>query len=495
MKKILLKACIALTLLSVSYSCSDDFLEVQPTQFLTSDQIAEAAENNPEIVKGSLTGVYTLMFESFTGGTTGHYDFGQKGYDIFSDMVSGDMALSVNTYGWYDGVAELQITQDYTFNENYIIWRYYYRIIRSANIVIDALGGNDATPENQENKHLMGQAKAMRAYAYFYLAQFFSTEYNPSELILPVYTDIDSPNQPMSSAEEVYGLIVSDLTSAIDYLSDFDRSQKNEVNQDVAKGLLAYTYAAMGDNASLQEAKALCEDIINGGAYTLMSEAEVLESGFNNAATPGWMWGVDLTLDNGLDLVSWWGQMDVFTYSYAWAGDAKAIDEDLYAAIAEDDVRKNQFHPDSGYYYLMPINKFYNNARQIGGQRNITDDYVYMRIAEIILLHAEVSARTGDEGAARNSLRSLVEQRVPDATYVDGLNGQALADEIYLQTRIELWGEGKTYLALKRNKRSTKRGANHLTNVGITIPYNDDRLTFEIPQSEIQNNPFISGEN
>lgn len=78
---------------------------------------------------------------------------------------------------------------------------------------------------------------------------------------------------------------------------------------------------------------------------------------------------------------------------------------------------------------------------------------------------------------------------------VDALGGQALLDEIYLQTRIELWGEGKSYLAMKRNKATTVRGANHLSFVGEPIPYNDERMQFEIPLDEIQNNPFVTNQN
>jgi hypothetical protein len=70
-----------------------------------------------------------------------------------------------------------------------------------------------------------------------------------------------------------------------------------------------------------------------------------------------------------------------------------------------------------------------------------------------------------------------------------------LKNEIYLQTRIELWGEGRSYLAMKRNKATTVRGANHLSFVGTPIPYNDERMTFEIPEGEIQFNPFISTQN
>ena len=69
------------------------------------------------------------MFEAGTGGTDGHDDFGQKGYDIYGDMLCGDMALSVSTYGWYRTITQFQATTDFTFQDNYQVWRYYYRIV------------------------------------------------------------------------------------------------------------------------------------------------------------------------------------------------------------------------------------------------------------------------------------------------------------------------------------------------------------------------------
>lgn len=472
--------------------CSEDFLDVQPSQFLTAQQVAEAAANNPDVVAGSMSGIYTLMFQTGTGGTGGHDDFGQKGYDIYSDMLSGDVALARSSYGWYRTITEFQTTTDFTFQDNYQVWRYYYRLIRSANLVIDALGGNDATPTNQENQFIMGQAKAMRANSYFYLAQFFQPAYNASEEILPLYTTPDDPNGPKVAAQQIYDLIVDDLTTAITLLDGFTRSAKSQVDQSVAQGMLAYVYGAMGNYA---EVKTLTAAVINSGAYPIM-DANEATGGFNDVNTPGWMWGVDLTNDNGLNLVSWWGQMDAFTYSYQWAGDRKAIDKGLFDAIPANDVRKGQFldNPSSGYY-LVAINKFYDPARVTGGQRFITTDYLYMRVAEMYLLNAEASAKTGDEATARTSLKALLAERFAtpaDYAYVDLLSGQALEDEIYLQTRIEFYAEGKSYLAMKRNQATIVRGSNHLSNVGTPISYDDDRLTFEVPQSEIQNNPFIN---
>ncbi|GHE74284.1 membrane protein [Roseivirga thermotolerans] len=472
--------------------CSEDYLEVQPSEFLTAEQVAEAAANNPEVIAGSMSGIYTLMFQAFTGGTGGHDDFGQKGYDIFSDMLSGDLALTVSTYGWYRTITEFQATQDFTFNDNYQVWRYYFRLIRSANLVIDALGGNDATPEIAENRYIMGQAKAMRAHSYFYLAQFFQEGLDLSEEILPIYDDPSLPNQPKSTAQEVYNLIVDDLTDAISLLDGFNRSAKTQIDKSVAQGILAYVHAALGNYA---EVKTLTADVINSGTYPIMDATEVL-GGFNDVNTPGWMWGVDITTDNGINLVSWWGQMDRYTYSYQWAGDRKALDQGLFDQIPANDVRKGQFlnNPNSSYH-LVAQNKFYDPARVTGGQRTVTTDYIYMRVAEMYLLNAEAAAKTGDLITARNSLKALLAERFADPldyAYVDLLTGQALIDEIYLQTRIEFFAEGKSYLAMKRNQATIVRGSNHLSFVGEPIPYDDDRLTFEIPQAEIQNNPFIN---
>ena len=494
MKKIIKLTFVAAIML-LTYSCEEDYLEAEPSEFITTEQIADAASRNPDVIAGTMKGIYALMFEIWTGGTTGHDDFGQKGYDIFGDMLSSDMALSVSTYGWYRAsITEYQCTQDFTYLDNYQVWRYYYRIIRSANTVIDALGGNDAVPELDENKYIMGQAKAMRAHSYFYLTQYFQKSYNPSEEILPMYDDLLDQNGPKVAASEIYALIESDLLSAISFLDGYARSSKVEVSQTVAKGMLAYVYGAMGGKDI--EVKTLTGEIINSGEFTIMNEEEVL-GGFNDVNTPGWMWGADLTPDSEIGLVSFWGQVDFFSYSYAAFGDYKVIDADLFDAIPANDVRKGQFYNNpSSAIHLMPLNKFYNASRvQYGASRTVIDDYIYMRVAEMYLLNAEASARSGDDSGARTSLKAVLDKRLDDTSYVDGLSGAALLNEISLQTRIELWGEGKSYLAMKRFKATKTRGANHLSFVGVPISYDDERMTFEIPEAEIQNNPFISDQN
>lgn len=478
--------------------CKKDYLESKPSEFISSDQLIEASKLDPNLLNGNIGGLYTTMYITGTGGTTGHDDFGQKGYDIFTDMLSGDMVLGAVNYGWYSTIARFQASTDFTRTANYMPWRYYYRVIFGANIVLDALGGANVDQTETTKRHIAGQALAMRAYGYFYLSQFYSRKGygDGTEKIIPIYTDTKQPNQPKSTQKEVWDLMVSDLTRSVEYLDDFVRDSKDKVDKTVAKGLLAYVLAARGTNADLQQVITLSNDIIDAFPLTTKSQSAAVlsggvlqnpESGFNNVATPSWVWGVDLTLASGLDLISWWGQVDYYTYSYAWAGDPKTIDRNLQNAIRPDDVRRTQFHSTG-----RPLYKFFAPGRVAGGQRYITTDYVYMRADEFQLLKAEAYARLNQDQEARDALKVLASIRITDISYIDALAGQALKDEIYFQTRLEFWGEGKAYLAMKRNQKPVTRGPNHLYFANQTYQYDAAELSFPIPQAEVLNNPVLN---
>lgn len=477
MKKIILLGG-ALALLSTT-SCKEDYLDTFPTENVS---VAPA--------KFKLNGLYIMLAESGTGGTSAHDDFGQKGYDIYSDLLSSDMVLAGTNYGWYTTMANYSGTNDYTNNINYKPWRFYYRLIKGANDIIDDLGGNDADTSTftTEDRYVYAQAKALRAFGYFYLLQFYTTGYNPSTEAIPVYTSFKQIAQPKSTQAEVYDLIVKDLKKSIVDLEGFT-GHKGHINKYVAKGLLAYAYAAQGKNA---EAAQLSEDIINNSGYPITTREEAVYNpntqsggGFNNLQTPSWMWGLDITINNDYGLLTWWGQVDLFSYGYAWAGDAKTIDFGLYYSMRPDDIRKGQFALSKKY----PVNKFFAPEREIGGQRNVVTDYVYMRADEFHLLAAEGYAKSGNEAKAKQLLKDYLMNRLDDVSYIDALSGLELQKEIYKNTRLEFWGEGKSYLAMKRNKATVTRGANHLTHAGESFSYDDDKLTLDIPQQEITDNP------
>lgn len=478
MKKIIISGLILSSLLTF-YSCNeDDFLHTEPTETVSTPTIEQ-----------KVNGIYTNMIRTGTGGTNlNHDDFGQKGYDIYMDLLSSDLALSRSIYGWYRSVANLTGPINYQNNNNYQPFRYYYRQIYASNDIINDLGGENAELTD-EQKPLMGQAKALRAYHYFQLMQLFTKEYNPSADGVPLVTTIDQPTYPMVPQSEVYALIESDLLEAESLLEGFNRSQKAKVDQDVARGMLAYVYAAMHNYNKVVE---YAGKVVNESGYPLTSAVQ-LTGGFNDANTPSWMWGIDITTDQGLDLVSWWGQMDMYTYSYQYVGDYKTIDDNIRLNIREDDVRKNQFvdYQAAGATYWMPMNKFYHADKNLGGQRNIDADYIYMRADEFYLLLAEGYAKLGNDAQAKATLKQLLAERISDLSYIDALSGNSLLEEIYFQTRLELFGEGKSYYSFKRNKINVTRGANHVYLPGQVLNYDTDGVTLLLPEQEVINNPNL----
>lgn len=476
--------------------------------FACTDLISEETQEinvDPEVASQLIEDLYAQLYTPGSAGTNSNFayvDFGQKTYDLLSDLLTGDMAISqlaFNSGGLTPSSYNNDFgTTDYTYPNNHRVWNQYYNTIEIANTIISLFEDDDEDPVNEENRHLLGQALAMRAHSYFYLTQFMANDFDPFASILPIYLEPNSDYAVKSTTAEVFQLIESDLNRAIDLLENYQRPSKLHVNKYVAQAILAYAVAAQRDVSRLNEVITLCDEITANSGAVIMNETEVI-GGFNNIETPGWIWGVDLTYDMNIGLLSWWGQVDFFSYSWAWAADRKAIDQNFYNSIPENDVRKSQFNDEIGQYFLMPLNKFYDSNRVAGGTNELTEsDYVFMRISEMYLLKAESYAKLGQDTAARMALAEVLSQRLSDITYLNTLSGEVLQDEIYLQTRIEFWGEGKTYLALKRNERPTViRGDNHVYSelVGTSYLHNDERMTFEIPQSEIENNPFINEQN
>ena len=111
---------------------------------------------------------------------------------------------------------------------------------------------------------------------------------------------------------DIYDLMISDLTRAVTYLGGWNRGDKSQIDQWVARGLLAYAYGAKGDFAQMGTVAA---EVVDANVFTIMPNSQIVfqgdntQGGFNNInAASGAMWGVDLTADQNIGLVSFWGK-------------------------------------------------------------------------------------------------------------------------------------------------------------------------------------------
>ena len=86
-------------------ACGDSFLEPQYSGAATSEEIANAAQDDPQGVLGSqLDGVYAnLSFMSGTGASNinGHMDRGLCGIMMLSNNTSNDVSLYMDGDPWH----------------------------------------------------------------------------------------------------------------------------------------------------------------------------------------------------------------------------------------------------------------------------------------------------------------------------------------------------------------------------------------------------------
>lgn len=498
MKATYLKFMTVLSLGVLLGSCSDSFLDEDPQGYISKDQMEESAKWNPSLMLGQAAGIAQTSFAYGTGGTTNHDDFGQKSIDIATDLMSGDMILGGTTYGWFASDARL-LNNTKDRDRAYQIWRYYFQIIKAANSIFDTCGGDEdenMPEEGEENRIYYGQAKAFRAYAYLNLVNLYARPYEESknEKVLPIYrTQLISNTVEYSTVDQIYTFVIDDLKDAITALAGQDRETKKGSSGEVkdvpdewvARGLLAYAYLQKGENAN---AASTAFDVIEGGKYPLMTFEDALNSGFNSDQLSNFMWAIDLTTDNTPGLPTFWGHVDYFTYSYAAAGDYKEINSELYAEIPASDYRRYWFRSSKP---MLPWGKFFDNGMEPMGNRRWDNDEVYMRVEEMYLILAEASARDNALTTARAALKALLDERdASAAAAVAGMNQTQLLDAIYYNWRVEMWGEGRGLMTMKRFKKSVTRGSNDAARPGQTYGYDDSRLYFEIPEREITNNPY-----
>ncbi|MCM1035455.1 MAG: RagB/SusD family nutrient uptake outer membrane protein [Paludibacter sp.] len=519
-------------------SCSDNFLQREPAG---NTMVASQFEKMSNTMEGSIRGIYSMLYTKIS---TDHAEFGKRGIDMYCDILSGDMALTAQDYGWF---AVDEFMQTATSRTSYL-WTYYYSMLHNINAAVQILKVQSDVIDKVAEYGFPGESdynysEAQKAAAYYYAVALtmrgyvfsnLANSYSPIQSILeqggytfenykvaPVYTEInmDSPS-PLSTIAEVYNRAELDLTTAIDYFEAFadggTRTSKLEVDINVARGLLAYTmlnkasYETSSDEkrATLTKAQKYADDVITSADYDVIANKDLLTTGFNSVSSSSWIWGQEVTTETATGLASFFGQVDIHSYSYAWAGDTKVIDAELKSAIPAWDGRALWFNDGkaSSKFADCPDGKFFSASNPTSVDRDDLDrrwlsDNVYMRLEMMYLIVAEAAYNLGDYTTAADYLTAITDQRLnltsetaadEYATFKSSLAAaETLKDAIYYNWRVELWGEGYALQTFKRLGVTKKRGGNHLSGGGTEVNPGDGTFVFVVPSGETTYNPNL----
>ena len=546
-KNIILVAAIAL----VFTACKKDFLERVPQGgTIRQDQYEKLADQ----LEGSVRGCYSKLY---TMGGSAHDEFGKRSIDLWGDILSCDIAVTNKTYGWL-----YTDEQMLTVNRSGTIWYHYYSQLHNINATILAFKnssefykhleqygypsevevlkdqkGKDSlaykyTNAEYEQGVLYAQILSLRAYCYACLAKFYTPV--PSEETesfkgysidtydcCPVYTEFNMENpQPLSKSSEVYDRVFTDFSQAIrlyeEFGADYVRPNKLTFDKEVIHGLLAQAYLNEAvyrtdeeQTDHLQKALDNAKAVIESGKYQFVSNDELLENGFNSVSNKSWMWGQEVTVETSGGLKSWFGQVDIHSYSYAWAGDTKVIDENIYISMPDWDKRKQWFNTGEGNstYKLCPDKKFFSaqnptSTHEDDIDRDWLSDDVFMRYESMFLIAAEAAYRMGNYEEASKYLQEITSRRINTEDFeaeddykdfVAGLTDPAkLRDAIIYNWRVEMWGEGYGLETFRRwFEVPRSRGGNHDYASGQAIKASDSKYNMQIPSSESTYNPNV----
>ncbi|MCP9236111.1 RagB/SusD family nutrient uptake outer membrane protein [Lewinella sp. JB7] len=260
-----------LSLLFLLTSCQE-FLEDE----LLSETSVDYLYSTPAGLEDAVVGLYALNRAYIESGA-GNNDHRALIMQAKSDLTlgrAGEIALYARL-GWGRDLT----TGGQGGYSHY--WRNYYRIVDRANAVIAAAEtvAFDESDLDRKNR-ILGEARTMRANAYFTLYRMFNNIFITTEPTSPENA-FDVP-QDKSSPEEIFALINADLDFAIENL-DWTTPQFGRWTQASARHLKAKVAMWQGNWA---EAITQSEAVINNGSYNLLSNTgEVFAGDLNHSET------------------------------------------------------------------------------------------------------------------------------------------------------------------------------------------------------------------
>ncbi|SHG02200.1 Starch-binding associating with outer membrane [Salegentibacter echinorum] len=426
--------------------CSEDFLDVESKENI-------AAEDRDEnfVPEDFVNGIYGMF-------TEWPYAFSYLGItEIISD--NGDKGANPGGTG-----ADKHFLDDLNFTSTVpsveAMYTHWYKTIGRANYAIaySELESTDA----EMQKRIIGEARFLRAYTYFFLVRSFGAVHIQGEITFENGEPVIDPEADLSvrnSKEEVYNYIKQDLLYAMDALpakSEYSTANLGRATNGAATALLSKVHLYQENWA---DALKYADDVISSGEYSLEPNYEDIwreysengsESIFEIQArgepiahgvqqysttqgargTSGWGWGFNNPSQSLVDAFDAQGDEIRKNATIIFAGEILWDGREVSSSV------ENPRYNEKAYSSA--------NAGAGDGDKNIR----VIRLAEVYLIKAEAANELGQTDVAETALNK-VRNRV-DLNNVTGLGQAELRKQIWEERRLELAFEHDRWFDLIR---------------------------------------------
>lgn len=448
MKKILY---IALTSsLFLTTSCVD--LNQEPLSFITEEEYIEYPKDVASTAKG-----VTALYNDLWGGNYGFNSRLQR-LNVSADDVTYAPTKANNPLGTLASLTPSISSNDADFSGP---WIFFYKVITSANKIIEGTPIPTAKPENMQK--VLGEAYFMRGLSYFYLVRLFG------DLPLMLTKEDVKEGVDRTTVAEIYDkAIIPSLTKAAEWLPAKSRSGFSSTpSQWAAKACLADAYITMAgwplNKGQEYYAKAaeVTKDIILNSGLSLTKDYTDLWKELKKEEANEHMFALHHSAKQ--KTASNYGK-SYYPADYFPAGWSDYYaNESFYLKYPNDDRKAYNFmtewptSKDKVIQYkesldgLPAISKYYNydeGAPAASAQSNgITCIYRY---ADVLLMYAEASAKATNTIDAL-ALKSLQEvQDRSHSTLTKTTDPNAFVEAVFNERGWEFFAEMKRWFDLVR---------------------------------------------
>lgn len=426
--------------------------------------------NSDATASAVLTGIYAKM--SLNGLQAG----GLTSISFFSGLSSDELSL-------YKGATDLTLIQYYrnslTNSLSVNFWNNIYPIVFVTNSILEGLK-NTAEVSPVVKDQLIGEAKFIRAFCYFYLLNLYGD--------IPLITSTDYKVNSVfrrTPKVQVWESIINDLKDAQKLLSNnyLDGNVLNETNERVrptkwaATAILARVYLYTNNWIGAEEE---ASSIINNtGMYKLSEELD------------------DVFLLNSEEAIwqlqpvnAGWNVEDARTFIIQGSGpnsnNPVYLSKKLLSSFELGDKRKSKWVKsivvgDSTYYYVYK----YKSATY---KDPISEYNMVLRLSEQYLIRAEARAQQENISQAVNDL-NIIRNRA-NLVDIKTTSQSEILIAIQHERQVELFTEwGHRWLDMKRTQTIDTIMNNFAIQKGGL--WSSNWQLYPIPREELRNNPNL----
>lgn len=354
------------------------------------------------------------------------------------------------------------------------LWAKSHQLILGASrniIAIDKLYAETVNPEEKRQLlGLKGDNYFIRGLLIFNAVNVFGRPYwdEPDKnLGIPLDINALAKELPRNTVGECFGRVVADFKQAAALLPD-EVSDRTFANKAACYGMLSKLYLYMGGTYEAPDTgyNRLAADYADSTFSMRNDIVEILEREdlkelYENPKTSK---EILFAFYTG----NYPGEIGNIIHNfYYWSGYESQAASYPYSCVISRDYENimNKEKDLRWKYFTEPSKRFpgrYCTTKYNGGKTYSFADYcdfyaptVFLRAAEVVLNRAEAYVKLGEDAKALADLNWI--RRRAGLEPLNGISGQALFDEIFLERRRELAFEAQTYYDYVRNGIKMKR--------------------------------------